>query len=251
MEESDLQKQIRELKERTERRTFERNRKRSRSRMEQVERDAGVFYRFWIQFLATLFWIWQKLIQPVTNIFWKVALFLFGIYKKLWSFFVYKRNEYGDLVFSKIRAAIFLLITTPMLFVSGTIAMDGAIYGLTQKHDEQIYLFNTTDNSFNDKEEFSITGCEIREVDPSIGFECDDSDTVYFRVSPTWIEHIYSLATRNDIFYAENIGATVAPGWNICRVSSWYVRFKILYRNTGVYPKLLSASCRPVTMNGN
>lgn len=248
--ESDLQKQIRELKERVEARTFERNRKRSRTRIEQVQSDANAFYRFYLQFLAAAFWIWLHIIRPVSNFMWKVFLFLFGWYRKLWSFSVYKRNQYGDLVFSKIRAVVFLLITTPILFTSGTIALDGTIYGITQRHNEEVYLFNAADNSFNDKEEFSITGCEIKEIDPAVGFECDDRDTIYFRVSPSWIEHIYSLYNNHDIFYAENIGAVVAPGWNICRVSSWYVRFKILYRNTGVYPKLLKASCRPVSTIG-
>jgi len=248
--ETDLQRQIRELKERVESRTFNRNRDRSRTRMEQVERDAGLFYKFWLQLVATLFWTWQKILNPVSNFLWKIANILFGWYKRLWSFSVYKRNEYGDLVFSKIRAAVFLLITTPMLFTSGTVAIDGSIYAITQRHDEEVYLFNASDNSFNDKEEFSITGCEIRDVDPSVGFQCNDTDTIYFRVSPSWIEHIYSIAKNHDIFYAENVGATVAPGWNICKVSSWYVRFKILYRNTGVYPKLLKASCRPLTSMG-
>lgn len=246
--ETDLQKQIRELKERVAERTFDRNRNRSRTRIEQVERDAGVFYRFYLQFIATLFWIWQKILRPISKLFWKIGLFLFGWYKKLWSFSVYKRNEFGDLVFSKVRAAFFLLITTPVLFTSGTIALDGSIYAVTQRYNEEIYLFNASDNSFAGDDEFSVTGCEIRDIDPEVGFKCDSEDTVYFRVSPTWIEHFYSIINNGNIFYADNIAATIAPGWNVCVVDSWYFRFKTIYRNTNIYPKLLDASCRPVTV---
>lgn len=244
--ETEIQKQIRELKERTEKRDFERGRDRSRSRIEQVNEDVGIFYRFWVQLAMAAFWVWQNILRPISMFFWKIAKFVFGIYRRLWSFFVYKRNEYGDLVFSKVRAGIFLIISLPLILTSGSIAVDSSIYALTQHHNETVYLFNASDNSFNDKDEFSITGCEFKEVDPSVGFECDDRDTVYFRVSPSWIEHFYSLVHNHDIFYAENIGAVVAPGWNICNVSSWYIRLKFLYRNTGVYPKLLRASCRPV-----
>lgn len=246
--ESELQRQARLLKEQVAAKTFERNRNRSKTRVEQVERDANAFYRFYLQFVATLFWIWLHILRPISNVVWKIFLFLFGWYRKLWSFSVYKRNEFGDLVFSKVRAAFFLLITTPILFTSGTVALDGSIYAVTQRYNEEIYLFNASDNSFLGDDEFSVTGCEIREIDPDVGFKCDSEDTVYFRVSPSWIEHIYSIVNNHNIFYADNIAATIAPGWNICVVDSWYFRFKTIYRNTNIYPKLLDASCRPVTM---
>lgn len=247
--ESDLQKQIRDLQKRVADRTFNRNRNRSRTRSEQVYRDANVFYRFWVQIVIAAFWVWHKVLWPISNLFWKVALFLFDIYKQLWSLFVYKRNEYGDLVFSKVRAGIFLLISLPVILAAGSVAVDGTVFAFTFKQQEQVYLFNSNDNSFKDKEEFSVTGCEIREVDPTVGFECDSGDTVYFRVNPTWIEYFYAVFVKQDLFYAENIASTIAPGWNVCKVDSWYFRFKLLYRNTQIYPKLLDASCRPLTMS--
>lgn len=244
--ENDLQKQIEDFKKRVANRTFDRNRNRSRTRSEQVYRDANVFYRFWVQLAIAAFWLWQKVFHPIAKVIWKVVLFLFSLYKKAWSLFVYKRNEYGDLVFSKVRAGIFLLIAIPTFFTIGTIAVDGTVFAATFKQKERVYLFNSNDNSFKDQEEFSVTGCEIREIDPEVGFKCDSDDTVYFRVNPTWIEYLYAAFIKGDLFYAENIASTIAPGWNICEVDSWYFRFKLLYRNTQIYPKLLDASCRPV-----
>lgn len=249
--ETDIQKQIRELHERVANRTFKRNRNRSRTISEQVYRDSNVFYRFWLQFAMAVFWIWQKILNPITGFLWKIALFIFGIYRKIWSIFVYKRNEYGDLVFSKVRAGIFLLISIPIILTAGSITIDGTVFAFTQKYNEQVYLFNSSDNSFSGDDEFSVTGCEIKEIDPNVGFECNSEDTVYFRVNPTWIEHIYSIIHNGNIFYADNIAATIAPGWNVCKIDSWYFRFKTLYRNTNIYPKLLDASCRPVTMRNN
>lgn len=246
--ENDIQKQIRELQERVAKRTFERNRNRSRTRGEQVYRDANVFYRFWVQLVIAAIWVWHKILHPISKFLWKIALFMFGWYKKLWSFFVYRRNEYGDLVFSKVRAGIFLLVSIPALMTTASIAVDGSIFAVTQRYNEEIYLFNASDNSFAGDDEFSVTGCEIREIDPDVGFKCDSEDTVYFRVSPTWIEHIYSIIHNGNIFYSDNIAATIAPGWNVCVTDSWYFRFKTFYRNTNIYPKLLDASCRPVTM---
>lgn len=242
--ENDLQKQINDFKKRVEDRTFKRNRNRSRTRSEQVYRDANVFYRFWVQLVIAAFWLWQHVFQPITAFLWKIALFLFGIYKKLWSFFVYKRNEYGDLVFSKVRAGIFLLVSIPTITTLGTVAIDGTVFAFTQRYNEEIYLFSVTDNSFEGDDEFSVTGCEIKPEIIKNEFECDSDNTVYFRISSTWIEHIYSLLTRGKIFYSENVAATIAPGWNICVVDSWYFRIKTLYRNTKIYPKLLNSSCR-------
>lgn len=244
--ETETEKQIREIRERANKREFNLKRNRAKSRVTQVEEDAKFFYRFWLQLVATVFWIWNKILRPVSNLAWRFGFWFFGLYRKAWSFVVYKRNEYGDLIFSKFRAAAFLIFAVPVSLFTLNLFIDGSIFAATYRNNETVYLFNATDNSFTNDDEFSIIGCEVTAIKEDEGFQCDSQYTLYFRVQPGLIEHIYAIFTKGDIFYADSVAAVVAPGWNKCTVDSWYIRFRTLMRNTNIYPKMLDASCRPI-----
>lgn len=250
--ETETQKQIRLIRERSEASDKKRQKTRANTRLSQVQKDAGIFYRFWVQLVIAVFWIWQKIVRPVSwFVFWRPFWWAFGIYKNVWSFFVYKRDQFGDLKFSKVRAGLFLIVSIPMLFSVSNLALDSVIFGLTYKPHEVMYLFNSTDNSFDDKDQFSVTGCEKKSDSATTGFVCDSEDTLYFRVDGTWFEHLWSVFNKGHIFYSDSIGSAIAPGWNECVTSSWYFRIKILYRNTNFYPHLLAATCRPVATGVN
>ena len=245
---TDLKDDIAKLRAQVAANDLEREKKRYNSRSEQVKEDARFFWRFYLQFVAAAIWIWWHILHPMTNWAVRLALWVFGLYRKAWSFLVYKRDKYGDLKFSVIRAAVFLVLFVPVTLFTAHLTFDGAVYGVTQRHNEKVYLFQATDNSSDNSDEFSITGCEIPSAPKESGFQCDSEDTIYFRVKPGLVEHIYALFTKRDIFYSENVAAVVAPGWNECIVDSWYIRFKFLMRNTPIFPKLLDASCRPLSV---
>lgn len=209
-----------------------------------MQRDANIFYRFWVQLVIAAVWVWANIFRPISNFLWEIAKKALAIYRRVWSYTVYKRDIYGKLVFSKTRAGIFLLLTMPACFATAVLTIEGGIFGLTYRQSEEIYLFSVADNSFVNDDEFSVTGCEIKKVDDN--FKCNSEDTVYFRIQPGLIEHIYSIFTTGHIFYAETVASVVAPGWNKCTVDSWYFRFRTLMRNTNIYPRLLVASCQPV-----
>lgn len=248
---NDIQKQIKEIQDRARFRERNLKRNRAKSRVTQVEEDAKFFYRFWLQLVAALFWIWQKILRPISSFFWKIGLWVFSLYRKAWSFSVYRRNEFGDLIFSKLRAAAFLIFVVPITLLSANIAVDTSIFAATHKSGEVVYLFNSNDDSFGDRDHFSVTGCEKKSDSAETGFVCDSEDTVYFRVEGTWFEHAWSILTKGHIFYSDSIGSAIAPGWNECVTDSWYFRLKILYRNTNFYPHLLAATCRPVSTGIN
>lgn len=249
----DIQSKIDKMKERAGVSEFNRQRKRANTRVEQVQEDARLFYRFYLQVVRAAWWLWTRILNPITNVLWKIGLFFFGWYRKLWSYFVYKRDRFGDLKFSKVRAGWFLALSLPIIVTTAHLTIDTAIFVPTYKHNETIYLFDSTDNSFANSDrqtdEFSITGCEVTEMKAMNDFSCDSNDTVYFRVQSGLIEHIYSLFTTGHIFYPDAIGAAIAPGWNVCTASSWYFRWKTVMRNTDIFPHMLAVSCKPLLMS--
>ncbi len=240
-----LQEQIKQLRERTTSNDLKRKRATANTRIAQMQKDAGLFYRFYLQVAVAAVWVFRWIIWPAYKVFSWPFKKLFKLYKKLWSLLVYKRDEFGDLKFSKIRAGLMLLFSIPTILATFNLAIDGTIYSATYKNKETVYLFAASDNSFKDDDEFSVTGCEVTETNVS-DFSCDSEGTLYFRVSGGLIEHIYSIATQGHIFYPDAVANALAPGWNLCQIDSWYFRIKILYRNTNIYPKLLYTSCKPV-----
>lgn len=246
IEMNDMQEDLKKFRERVNSRDTEQKKKRYYSRWEQMGRDANVFYRFWVQVVIAAYWVWWNILRPASNAVWWLVKKFVAFYRRLWSFFVYRRDKYGELTFSKVRAGMFLILSIPTLLVTTNLIVDGAIFGVSYRANETVYLFDAADNSFLGDDEFSITGCEVREIPEGSGFECKSEDTLYFRIQPGLIEHIYAIFTRGNIFYGDTVAAVVAPGWNKCVVDSWYFRFKTLMRNTNIYPRLLVASCQPV-----
>lgn len=243
---SDIDDEIKKLKAQISANDKARRKKVANTRISQVQKDAGLFYRFYIQLVLAVIWLWKHVFHPISRFFWWPIKKIFFLYQRVWAFVVYKRDEFGDLKFSKIRAGVFLLTSIPAMMLTTNLVVDGTIFSLTKNVNEEVYLFNASDNSFTEDDEFSVTGCAITEVAPEVGFECDSEDTLYFRVSPGVVEHIWSIATVGHVFYSDSIASAIAPGWNICTTSSWYFRIKFLIKNTNIYPKLLAARCRPL-----
>lgn len=103
-----------------------------------------------------------------------------------------------------------------------------------------------------ERETVYLTAAE--EVDPSgdihairgcRAIPCNESDSIYFRVRPTWMHDIYSLWTRGSVFYPDYVASVVAPGVNKCEVSSYGIRIRALMRGWDIFPEMLDASCTP------
>lgn len=106
--------------------------------------------------------------------------------------------------------------------------------------DEVVYL-TAAEEVDPDGDVHSIRGC--REI------PCKESDSIYFRVRPTWMHDIYALITRGSVFYPDYVASVVAPGVNRCEVTSYGIRIRALMRGWDVFPDMLDAVCTPFDAN--
>lgn len=237
----DLLNQIKGLRERENAREFETEKKAYKSRMNQMKEDIGIFRRYLYQFGWGLYWVWINILNPIRGVLASIGGALFGWYRRLWSLFVYKRDPYGDLVFSKKYAGLFIVATFTAFYSAYMVAgfaFDATLYATTHKTDEVIYLTNSQEID-PENNIHSVQGCT--------SLPCDDESSIYFRIDPTPFNHVWSLISNHNVFYPDYISAAVPPGVNRCTVSSYGVRLKLMMRGLDIYPYILRASCLPVT----
>ena len=208
------------------------------SRFDKAKKDVPKWYVFWIQFIQAI----DQILLTYVPFMRKIWVRLFRWYRAVWAFCVYKRNDQRELVFSKPRAGIFL-VGSVLFLLYGLIptfwfAADAAIFTLTVKTDEVLYLHNSQEIDPNEN---------IHSVQGNYALPLDEDDTVYFLVEDTWFNSLWSILVKGGLFYPDYISATVPPGLNKCVVTSYGIRAKTLMRRWELYPYLLSAKCSPVT----
>jgi hypothetical protein len=213
----------------------------SESRVERMREDAGAFHRFALQFAIASVWIWRHLLHPL----WRAASWVFRgafrQYRKLWSLVVYRHDAFGNLRLVKTRAGLFLagsLVSLVCLYGIIGFTYDAGMYALTGHHNEIMYLTSS--------QEIDAPG-NVHAVKGCDKLPCSDTDSVYFRITPSAFNHVWSLMHNHMLFFPDYVSAAVPPGLNRCVISSYGIRVKLLMRGMDIYPELLKASCTPVT----
>lgn len=239
--EDDLLKKIKQAREVQEKIERDRAKVKSESRVTRMSEDVTMFHRFILQVIAASQWSFVNVGIPTWKVvrwpFWK----LFGGYRRLWSLVVYRRDEFENLRFSKVRGGAFLTATVVFLWflLMPSLVFVGEVtsYALTAKVDEIIYLHNSQEIDSENN---------VHSIQGATRLPLDEEDSIYFRVESTAFNHLWSLMHGHGLFYSDYVSATVPPGLNQCRTTSYGFRLKLLMRNWEIYPHLLSASCQPI-----
>lgn len=212
----------------------------SENRLTRMAEDANAFQRFALQVGVGATWMWNVLLNPLRRAFMATFGWFFRQYRKLWSLAVYRRTEFGTLRLSKTRAGLFLTATVLAAVCAvgmASFVFDGVMYAATSRPNEIIYLTQSQEVDAEGNVH-AVRGCE--------SLPCSDLDSVYFRISPSAFNHVWSLVDSGSLFYPDYVSAAVPPGVNRCTVTSYGVRMKFLMRGADIYPEVLKASCSPV-----
>lgn len=226
----------------------------SETRVHRMNEDLNRFWRFYYQLLAGFHWIWANIVAPVWRRLSSVLGTVFNWYKRVWSLVVYRRDEFENLRFSKVRAGSFLTVTLLCLYFIWTligISWHATMYLLTAKVDEVVYMTNAQEVSPID-DIYSAQGCvnpaNVNEKD----ITCDDDNSLYFRIEPSLFNHVWAVSNSWDwksipnVFYPDYVAAAIPPGLNKCVITSYGSRWKFFVRGMDLYPILLKASCKPL-----
>lgn len=213
----------------------------SQSRFHRSREDMGKFYVFIWQFILAAQWAWFNVGKPVFDVISVPVKKVFQLYRKLWSFVVYYRDEFDNLRFSKTRAGLFLTgsaLFVYLLFIPALVfTADAGLYFMTGKHNETVYLTKSEEID-PDNNIHSILGNGSLPLDGDTGF--------YFRVEPSLFNQVWSFINKGSMFYPDYVASAVAPGLNKCEVTSYGIRVKTLMRRLDIYPKILAVKCDPV-----
>ena len=191
--------------------------------------------KFFYQFLAACYWIWEFIIKKILVPFRIAGGWLWTNWRYLWDKTVYDRNN----SFSYTRAGTFLTGTLILIYFIPTfflLLVQTTFYFVTVQ-EENVYLTQSQE-IYPDDDIHSIKGCST--------IPCNDRVAIYYRVAPSTFHHIWSLVNQGDIFLPDNVAAAVPPGLSSCKVKSYGFRAKILMRKMDIYPDALEISCEPV-----
>jgi hypothetical protein len=154
--------------------------------------------------------------------------------RRIWD--RYTVNEDEKRTPKRVAATVFATLLALYLIPTALHATwQGGLMALTWR-DEIVYL-NAAEEVDPDGDVHSIRGC--REI------PCRESDSIYFRVRPTWMHDVYALITRGTVFYPDYVASVVAPGVNRCEVVSYGIRVRALMRGWDIFPDMLDAVCTP------
>jgi hypothetical protein len=226
---------------REEKLNYRRAKAKSESRITRMNEDLGAFHRFVLQVGVAAAWVWAHVLHPLWRALTWVFRKLFRQYRKVWALTVYRRDGFGNLRLSKTRAGVFFAGTLVSLFFIVELigfGFDSTMYLTTGHHNEVMYLTSSQEVDAPGNVH-AVKGCDA--------LPCSDTDSVYFRVTPSAFNHVWSLVHSHTLFFPDYVSAAVPPGLNRCVISSYGVRVKFLMRGFDIYPELLKASCTPVT----
>jgi hypothetical protein len=220
--------------------SFNRQKTHDQSRIGRMQDDVTKLHRFWLQFTFACWWVWTRILFPIFRFMSKPMRWAFYAYRHLWSIVVYTQDKYGALVFSKMRAGMFLTATVIILYMMPVIAnltYDTTMFAATVDYDEEVYLTNSQE-IIPESDIHSVQGCNK--------LPCTDDNSIYYRVNPSLFNHIWSFITNKNWFFPDYVAAAVPPGVSKCKITSYGIRIKLLIRNADIYPDLLQASCQPI-----
>ncbi|MBR0664747.1 hypothetical protein GXW71_10330 [Roseomonas hellenica] len=189
--------------------------------------------RFLVQLAASLHWVWAVPLRPFRRAgAWMVGS-VFRWYRLLWVRCTH--NEYGGFVYW--RGGAMILATGVALYlipvVLGFVAQT-ALYFTTRNYEE-VYLIQS-EEIYPDDNVWAVRGCDR--------LPCDRDSSIYFRISPTPFNHLWSVVNTGWLFVPDDVGSGVPTGLTRCWVRSYGIRIKTLMRRFEIYPDALDISCR-------
>lgn len=188
------------------------------------------------QFGRKLRAIFNKTLRPIGEFFVWIALGVVRWYRRsVWARYAYDR-ETGRLSPKRAGGTVLATIFTIwMIPATVQFVWQAGLMATTMRH-EQIFLTNA--------EQLDDTG-DLQSIRGCRKIPCSEGDSIYFRVQPNLLHHLYSLATRGNLFYPDYVASVVAPGVNQCEVTSYGLRLRFLMRGYNIFPDMLDATCTP------
>lgn len=189
--------------------------------------------RFLVQLAASLHWVWAVPLRPLRRACVWMLGSVFRWYRRLWVRVTH--NEYGGFVYwrggAMIAATAVALYLIPIML---GFAAQTALYFTTRNYEE-VYLIQS-EEIYPDDNIWAVRGCER--------LPCDRDSSIYFRISPTPFNHLWSLVNTGWLFVPDDVGSGVPTGLTRCWVRSYGIRIKTLMRRFEIYPDALDISCR-------
>jgi len=188
--------------------------------------------RFLVQLAASVHWVWVVPLGPVRRALAWIAATGFGWYKRLWLRLTH--NQYGGFVYwrggAMIVATVVAIYLVPVILM---FAAQTALYFTTRNYEE-VYLIQS-EEIYPDDNIWAVRGCDQ--------LPCDRDSSLYFRISPTPFNHVWSLLNTGWLFIPDDVGSGVPTGLTRCRVRSYGIRLKTLMHRFEIYPDALEISC--------
>jgi hypothetical protein len=188
--------------------------------------------RFLVQLAAAIHWIWAVPLRPLRRAVVWIARTFFSWYRRLWVRVTH--NSYGGFVYwrggAMVVATIVALYMIPIML---GFAAQTALF-LTTRSYEEVYLIQS-EEIYPDDNIWAVRGCDR--------LPCDRDSSLYFRISPTAFNHVWSLANTGWLFIPDDVGSGVPTGLTRCWVRSYGIRIKTLMRRFEIYPDALEISC--------
>lgn len=238
---SSLKDDVDRLKAKIEERAYQAEKSDAASFTAQRRKDVTSFHRFLAQLGVAAMWIYASIIGPLAEILIVPVRHIWRWYRILWDKVVHVDDQYQNRLFSKTRAGVFLaasLVFAWYIFVPALVfGFDVALYFLTVKRDEVVYLTNSQE-IIPDENVHSIQGCH--------DLPCTDENSVYFRIRATYFNEAWSILHGHGLFFPDYVAAAVPLSISKCTITSYGVRMKFVMRGMDIYPDVLKTECEPL-----
>lgn len=212
------------------------------SRAAKVGRDAAGFAWFLAVFTIGLHWAWSRIASPILGTIRSWAWWAFKLYMSLFHKFTTVRDKFGNPMLSRTRAGIAVIATWIFVWYLFWpfcgLLVDISLYTATAHVDEKIILLSSQELDPRTNLH-SIEGCYV--------YPCGSDNSLYFRVTESWFNMLWSLTHGHGIFWPEYIASSVPSGYSRCMVTaygirtigprSWFLRPEMLHIN---YCRLIS-----------
>lgn len=218
----------------------------SRSTIGKMAYEVGVTAKFISQLVSASSWVWINFFLPAwTFIFTGPGRWFVNKWVELWRWFTPYKDKFGNTKFSRTKGGIMILGTLMLPFVLFQMMLftaDASLYFATVKRDQVVWL-SSAQEIIPGENTFSVQGCE-KLVERADGSKtCSEANTLYYRVSPSALNQIWSLFAGHGVFFPDRVVAAVGADWSQCEIESYGIRFRLFMFLLDVYPNLLTATC--------
>lgn len=220
----------------------------------RFQKEWQLWIRFWSHIARMGFWVWDKIIRPISYRVFRAARFVARKYRDMWLALVYRKDEYGVARFSRVRGFGVLAASTivgALLVVHIWAGLVGIFwYWPLVQHNETLYLYNS--QKISDGLDPYSSWDDVHEVHGCETLPCTDQTSVTFHVRASWFNEIWSIYHNGSLFYPGYVAGAVAPVMEKCTITSYGIRkkFRTLLRSWDIFPDLIKvSSCAPVEDN--